>query len=105
MSKFEHGFGMMVDPGSDVPLLEEPSTQCVHCGGHFPLPSFGSDPKSKKLRVGRGFCTNCNGFVCGEKCIDCVPWEKRLEIDEGTLNPTAVSVGSIVNTSKLWLPE
>lgn len=102
MSKFEHGLAVIADPGADRPIREIPSTQCVHCGGHFPMPSFGSDPLSKKLRIGRGFCRNCNGFICGEGCADCKPWERKLEEEEGTKNPTAVSVGM---PGKLWLPE
>ncbi len=84
MSKFEHGYGVLIDPGSDKPILEQKSTQCVHCGGHFPL-----CPGSGKLR---GFCYNCNGLVCGPGCANCVPMERMLEEMEGTKNPTAVSV-------------
>lgn len=105
MSKFEHGLGTIVDPDCDKPFNEIPTTQCCHCGCHFPLPSFDQNPQAALLRIGRGFCMNCNAFICGERCQECVPQEAMLEIMEGTRNPTAVSVGSIVDTSKLWLPE
>lgn len=48
--------------------------QCVHCGSHW-IPMKGSG------RV-RGFCTKCNGPVCGIKCAVCIPFEKKLDIAE-----------------------
>jgi hypothetical protein len=89
--KFEDGLGIVVDPGSDKPYAEIPTTRCVHCGSHFPTPSFGTDAASKKLRIGRGFCSNCNGYICGERCSVCKPLERMLEEMEGMVNPTAVS--------------
>jgi hypothetical protein len=73
------------------------TVQCVHCGGHFFI-----GPGYTK---GRGFCMNCNGFICGERCQECVPWEKALEIAEGTRNPTAVSIAVPTSAPKqLLLP-
>lgn len=102
MSKFEASLGTIIDPGADKPLNEIPYVQCVHCGGHFTMPSFGSDPESKKNRIGRGFCMNCNGFVCGPRCAECKPFERWLEEVEGTKNPTAVSAA--VPQGKIWTP-
>lgn len=47
------------------------TVHCVHCGGHF-VPT----PGSGKVR---GFCQNCNGFVCGPSCDACIPMELMLE--------------------------
>lgn len=48
--------------------------QCVHCGGHW-VPRTGSG------RV-RGYCSRCNGPVCGRKCAVCVPLERWLDTVE-----------------------
>ena len=73
-------------------VIEADTLQCVHCGGHWRV-----EPGSGKIR---GFCTNCNGPVCGPGCEKCVPIEKQLEIMEGTRSPDAVSV----NVSAIWTP-
>lgn len=72
----EHGVIIIADPGSDRPLLETKTLQCVHCGGHWiPLPGSG--------RV-RGFCQRCMGPVCGPGCAECIPEEQMLEnIEKG----------------------
>lgn len=72
----ESGRVTIVDPGADKPILEVGTLQCVHCGGHwFPQPGSG--------RI-RGYCSNCNGFVCGPGCAACVPTEQLLEnIEKG----------------------
>ena len=59
------------DPGSDKPLSTEATLQCVHCGRHFRL-----QPGSGRVR---GFCSRCNGPVCGPDCAECVPAEQQLE--------------------------
>jgi len=81
----EAGHVTIIDPGADKPIATHKTLQCVHCGGHWEV-----KPGSGRVR---GFCMNCNGHVCGPRCSECVPFEKRLEIEEGTRNPTAVSVG------------
>jgi hypothetical protein len=49
--------------------------QCVHCGCHW-IHVQGS-------RRRRGFCTNCMGPHCGgPRCWTCLPYEKRLELQE-----------------------
>ena len=73
-------------------VVESDTLMCTHCGRHFRV-----KPGSGTLR---GFCGRCNGPTCGESCMECLPVEKRLEIAEGTCDPTAVSV----NVPKLWLP-
>lgn len=72
----EAGYVAIVDPGSDKPILEARTLQCVHCGGHWvPRPGSG---------IERGFCTRCNGPVCGRGCAECVPAEQMLEnIEQG----------------------
>jgi hypothetical protein len=75
--------------------------QCVHCGKHWHSSLRVKLPHEPK--VVRGFCMNCNGHVCGDPgCIDCVAAEAKLEIIEGTRNPTAVSV-PVSLPGKLWL--
>lgn len=71
LNKTEAGLIVVTDPGSDRPLLEVKTLQCVHCGGHW-VPKPGSG------RV-RGWCMNCNGPICGAGCKDCVPTEQLLE--------------------------
>jgi hypothetical protein len=51
------------------------TAQCKHCGDHF-LMIRGSGAI-------RGWCTRCNGFVCGPKCATCIPFEVQLDIMEG----------------------
>jgi hypothetical protein len=60
--------------------------QCGHCGAHW-IPVRGS----KRIR---GFCHMCNSVLCGKSsCLkECIPFEKRLDIKEGTRKPDAVSV-------------
>lgn len=48
--------------------------QCVHCGRHF-IMIKGSGKE-------RGFCLKCNGIICGRKCIECIPFEKKLDTAE-----------------------
>lgn len=76
-----NGYIIICDP--DKPDEEHDTIRCVHCAAHYPYDSHG---------MKGGFCTNCNGWICGEKCLECVPAEKWLDIQEGTVNPTAVSV-------------
>lgn len=100
MSKYECSLGTFIDPGADAPLQEIPYTHCVHCQAIFPVPSF--DPDKKAGRVGRGFCYNCGGFICGEQCIECKPWEKQMDIIDSGRNPTAVTVA--VPQGPIWTP-
>jgi len=67
----DHGLATWTDPGSDKPILEKRTVQCVHCGGHF-IPEPGSG------RV-RGFCFQCAGPICGPGCVECVPTDVYLE--------------------------
>jgi hypothetical protein len=72
----EAGRITLIDPGSDKPLAEVGTLQCAHCGMHW-VPAPGSG------RV-RGFCQNCNGFVCGPGCAACVPLDLLLtNIEKG----------------------
>lgn len=67
----ERGTIILTDPGRDKPLAEIATAQCCHCGCHFPIqPGSG---------IERGFCTRCNGPVCGRGCAECVPAEQLLE--------------------------
>lgn len=88
LNKTEAGLIVVSDPGSDKPLLETKTLQCVHCGGHW-IPQPGSG------RV-RGWCSNCHGPICGPGCVVCVPTEQLLEnIERGRpldFRPTVVPV-------------
>ena len=53
-----------------------------NCGGHFARPDMTAEigsQRAKILRVGRGWCINCNGYICGASCLKCVPVEQYLE--------------------------
>ena len=53
--------------------------QCPHCGCQW-LSVKGSGIK-------RHFCTRCMAMTCGgEKCIECIPFEAKLEHAEGKRN-------------------
>lgn len=85
MQKLRQDAGLIVVSGPQSDALARSATRmCVHCGGHWVV-----EPGSGALR---GFCQNCNGYICGPGCMECVPVEKMLDIMEGTRNPTAVSV-------------
>lgn len=75
----EAGRVTIIDPGSDKPIAEYGMCNCCHCGGQFETPRFGANEVDKKSRIGRGYCQNCNGFICGASCKDCVPLEVYLE--------------------------
>jgi hypothetical protein len=82
------------DPGSDKPILEAGTLQCVHCGAHWQI-----RPGSGKIR---GFCSRCNGPVCGPKCAECVPAELQLDnMEKGR----ALNFRPVMVTSKLYLPR
>lgn len=85
----ESGTIIVVDPGTDKPLLEVGTLQCCHCGGHW-IPAPGSG------RI-RGFCQRCHGPVCGPGCAECVPVEQYLEnVEQGRpewFRPIVVSSG------------
>ena len=76
----------------DGPTVESDLVQCVHCGLHFPV-RIGSGKT-------RGFCTLCNGPVCGQACAECVPLEQWIENRETQMpddhKPVRVSRGGIV---------
>ena len=58
-------------------IIDEFEThQCIHCQCHFKVqPGSG---------IKRGFCLNCNAVTCGNsQCDPCVPYEKKMEIEEG----------------------
>lgn len=86
----ERGLITIADPGSDKPLLELPTQQCVHCGGHFPkkpaeklVGELYTAEDAKRMQESgktmRGWCRNCNGPVCGPGCAACVHVEQMLE--------------------------
>lgn len=66
----EMGTATWIDPGSDKPLKEVGTLQCVHCGGQW-IPA----PGSGRLR---GWCQNCAGPVCGAGCAECIPTDLLL---------------------------
>lgn len=60
-------------------VIEYGMSGCVHCGGQFPTPRMGTSDADKATRIGRGFCQNCNGYVCSKGCEVCVPVDLLLE--------------------------
>lgn len=98
LSRHQGGELVINDPDMDM-TTSLPTKQCVHCGLHWVV-----QPGSGKTR---GFCMNCNGPVCGEKCQECIPNERQLEAREAGMpwhsnlpgNPVSV------NVPKLWTPE
>ena len=71
--------------------------QCVHCGKHWV-------PVKHSGRI-RGFCRDkCFGPICGKReCMEkCVPYEKRLDIQDGLVKADSVSVAcaGLVSGSK-----
>lgn len=71
--------GLLEVFGSDGGMKAFKTVPCVHCGGQF-VPT----PGSGKIR---GFCHNCDGFVCGPACMQCVPVEQYLENLEAGRDP------------------
>lgn len=74
-----HGNFSIVDPSATITVLEGDTLQCCHCGCVW-IPIKGSGKK-------RGYCLNCNQVTCGKpECIECFPYEKKLEIIEKCIN-------------------
>lgn len=93
--RHDDGYVIVADPGSDKPIMEAKTLQCVHCGGHWiPRPGSGTV---------RGFCMNCNGPICGPGCAACIPTEQLLEnIEAGRPLDFKPIRG---NVPKLWTPS
>ena len=94
LNKTDHGLVTMVDPGSDIPVLVSKTVMCVHCGGQFelhppkrltvPMTAFEARKREAEGKKIRGWCQNCNGYICGPSCNACVPVEQYLEnIEKG----------------------
>ena len=106
LRKTASGLITVVDPSSDVPLLEQEVLQCCHCGGIFPKKPaklatkfFSQEEALAKEKAGakmRGWCMNCAGPVCGPSCAACIPTEVYLEnLEKGRpadFKPTQVFV-------------
>ena len=95
----EHG--VLIEYSPDAPHEKHlPTLQCCHCGRHWVM-----QPGSGRRR---GYChLRCNSVTCGTaECSVCVPIEKQLDIAEGTVNPTAVSVsrGGIIIPGEVYAP-
>lgn len=88
----QSGVILISNPDSGQQLQELPTVACVHCGFNW-VPQ----PGSGKVR---GWCTRCNGPVCGPGCAECVPKEQQmLNMEMGraprTPGPTQVNVPSV----------
>ncbi len=70
---------IIITPREGGPVVEIPMLGCVHCGGHFEMPRFGNTPEDRATRIGRGWCFNCHGYICGKACEVCVPEDQYLE--------------------------
>ena len=80
-ASYDHRYaGTILIDGRDVAITR----QCVHCGDHF-VSVRGSGAT-------RGWCTRCNGIVCGPKCAACVPFEQQLLAMEGKLDLDALPI-------------
>ena len=69
------------------------TAQCVHCSAQWEV-IVGSGRR-------RGWCTKCNGMVCGSpNCDWCIPTEARLEAWEKgkTLTQALVELDSMSRT-------
>jgi hypothetical protein len=86
------GYGLLLDPGSDVPLLERDTITCGHCQRIVHVkPGTGATtylifhPPSWAWREEAGAaCRVCMRPVC-LACHDlgtCTPWERQLEAME-----------------------
>lgn len=66
---------------------EGDTLSCVHCQATWVIKKG-----SGKMR---GFCQRCNGYVCGPGCLECIPWERRVENSEAgrhELTPMPASI-------------
>ena len=73
------GYALITEPGKRD--IESDTFTCIHCNRIVHI-HIGSGKE-------RGFCFNCGGPHCGEKrglkdCWECVPFEARLEMHEGS---------------------
>lgn len=86
----EAGVIIVADP--DVGIQEHSTRQCVHC-----QKTWIYIPGSGKIR---GWCNNCQGFICGPGCEECVPAEQMIEnIEQGRpLNHRKTT------SAKIWIP-
>lgn len=110
MLRTADGYTIIASPGSDRPLHEQDTLQCVHCGAHFPrrpprllaktLSPLEAHFLEQQGRIVRGFCLNCDGPICGPGCAACIPEEQMLEnIEAG--RPTDHKPIR-VNVPRLW---
>lgn len=89
MSKQEAGYIEYIEKGTDKVLARVATNQCCHCGAQWParplkpilktytaLEAQFLEQQGKKMR---GWCSRCNGPVCGPACAECVPQERLLE--------------------------
>ena len=66
--------GVIVTADASGRVIETDTLQCKHCGMHWQM-----IPGSGRIR---GWCTKCNGPLCGENqmcMVICYPMEKRLD--------------------------
>lgn len=76
--------GLIVIQNVDGSTFEGETRQCCHCGGHWLI-----QPGSGKVR---GWCGKCSAWFCSPSCMECIPYEKMLDIMDGIAKPTAVTV-------------
>lgn len=64
--------------------------QCVHCGSHEQILA----ESGRK----RGWCINCNGFLCGKKkCFACIPYEAKIEYEEAIYGNQKTIIKKLLN--------
>lgn len=84
------------DPGKDRPLEMIPTAQCCHCGGMWEI-----RPGSGRIR---GWCTKCQGPVCGPGCAECVPHERQLDNMEAGLPANTPGPVMVQSAGGVWMP-
>ena len=96
---YRHSVATVYDPDNDNParrVREYKLYICCHCNVGILLIAFNQLPTGNLLKPGRGltppprtrspgFCHLCHHITCGKaECLECVPWEAKLEAMEGT---------------------
>ncbi len=99
MPKAVQGVATFTALDADKAALTIDTVACCHCGGHFPTPRFEAGVAARASRVGRGYCANCDGYVCGKSCANCVPTDLYLtNLEKGRpadFRPVSVYVPTI----------
>ena len=66
--------GYIIINTCEGPNIEHDTKQCIHCGGHFIM--------VKGSGVLRGYCSVCDGLLCGKRhCMEvCQHYKAKLGV-------------------------